>query len=122
MKPTTLLLMLLLFAACNGSGGTSLGNNYSNDLEIKNSKWHSRFLVGGVTVEGFILNKSETNGYKDVVLEVSYYSATETLLSTERLTIYQYFYAGQLVPFKVHGSDIDDMETCSVQIVDATPL
>lgn len=58
-------------------------------------------LMGEWVLEGTISNSATIATYKDVVLEIKFYSKTKTLLGTEKEAIYEYFPAGQRKSFKI---------------------
>lgn len=58
-------------------------------------------LVGEWVLEGTISNSATIATYKDVVLEIRFYSKTKTLLGTEKEAIYEYFPAGRTKNFKI---------------------
>jgi hypothetical protein len=70
----------------------------------------ARFLVTGGTyrenfwgdlmkVHGTVENKATVANYKDVVIVITFYSATETVLDRKKYTIYDYFPAHSTKPF-----------------------
>ena len=58
-------------------------------------------LIGEWVMVGTVGSSATIATYKDVVLTISYYSKTQTLLGTETQTIYDYFTPGNQVKFKL---------------------
>jgi hypothetical protein len=54
-------------------------------------KYNPTFWGDKFKVHGTITNKATVANFKDPVVEVTFYSSTETVLATERYTIYDYF-------------------------------
>lgn len=57
-------------------------------------------LIGELVINGTVSNEATVASYKDLVLRVSYYSKTESLLAEEEFTIYEYFGPGKSTSFK----------------------
>ena len=58
-------------------------------------------LLGEWVLEGTISSSASVAEYKDVVLEVHFYSKTNTDLGTEYHTVYEYFPPGKSKRFKI---------------------
>lgn len=58
-------------------------------------------LLGKWVLEGTISNSATIATYKDVVLNVHFYSKTKTHLGTEKHVIYEFFLAGKAKSFKI---------------------
>jgi hypothetical protein len=101
---------------CNSgsSGNYDTGSSYQETkmtLEEKEKQNPTSFLSTDGTyrknlmsewvLEGTISNSATIATYKDVVLEISFYSKTKTLLGTEKEAIYEFFPAGQRKTFKI---------------------
>jgi hypothetical protein len=104
-----------------GGSGSATGNDeaaYQQQVmsveEIERSN-PSRFLEAGGTykenfwgdlmkVHGTVENKATVANYKDVVIEITFYSETETVLDTKQYTVYDYFPAHSTKPFDLKVS------------------
>lgn len=62
-------------------------------------------FFGRFVIQGIIINTATIAVYKDVVLEVSFYTKTETLLGTKQYNLYEFYPPGSAKPFslKVDG-------------------
>jgi hypothetical protein len=114
----------LLWASCNGHSGNSspFGSSSSSSYEehkltLKEQEEQDplRFLSSDGTYQPTLLGRWRLNGtisssatvarYKDVMIEIKFYSETETLLGTSNHTFYEYFEPGSTknFSFKVDG-------------------
>lgn len=120
IKPLTIITVLtvLTLGLTNCNSGSSdnydTGSSYQETkmtLEEKEKQNPTSFLstdgtyrknlMGEWVLEGSISNSATIATYKDVVLEISFYSKTKTLLGTEKEAVYEYFPAGQSKSFKI---------------------
>lgn len=76
-------------------------------------------FIGEWVVEGTVSSTATVAKYKDVVLTISYYSKTETLLSTEQQTIYDYFTPGNKVKYKFRSYGYKGAESIGIDVSDA---
>ena len=113
---TALTVLTLGLTSCNSgsSGSYDSGSSYQETkmtLEDKEKQNPTSFLstdgtyrknlLGEWVLEGTISNSATIATYKDVVLEINFYSQTETHLGTEEEAIYEYFPAGKTKNFKI---------------------
>ncbi len=70
-------------------------------------------------VDGTISNTATVATYKDVVLEVRFYSRTETLLDTKQYTIYEYYPPGSRKTFNLKMYAAAGTSKIGWKIVDA---
>lgn len=61
------------------------------DFLSTNGTYRDQVLGTKKVLEGTISNAATIVTYKDVVLEVTYYSKTNSIIGTETLTLYDYF-------------------------------
>ena len=114
MKHKTTTLSIVLIVLTLGLTSCNSGSSYQETkmtLEDKEKQNPTAFLSTDGTyrinlldewvLEGTISNSATIATYKDVVLNVAFYSKTETHLGSERHTIYEYFSAGQTKNFKI---------------------
>ena len=111
-------MLVVLLANCDSRSsdyrGRSSGSSYQATkitLEEKEKRSPTSFLssegtykknfFGEWVLEGTISNSATIAKYKDVVLNVHFYSKTKTLLGTQSHTIYEYFPAGRSKSFKI---------------------
>lgn len=79
-------------------------------------------FIGEWVLEGKISNTATVAKYKDVILNVSYYSKTETHLGTEKQILYDFFNPGTKVKFKIKSFGYKGAKSIKVDIVDATAI
>ena len=60
-----------------------------------------RVLSGKDEIKGIIYNNANFASFKDVVLTVAYFSATDTDIDRETFTVYDYVYAGSSSDFVI---------------------
>lgn len=120
LKPLLIIIgitvVTLGLTNCNSSSsdGYDTGSSYEETkmtLEEKEKQSPISFLstdgtyrvnlIGEWVLEGNISNSATIATYKDVILEISFYSKTNTLLGTEQEAVYEYFPAGQKKAFKI---------------------
>ena len=79
-------------------------------------------ILGNKTVlNGTITNSAAKATFKDVVVEVKFYSGTKSLISTINYTIYDYFPAGMTKGFNLRIKHPDGTEKVGLSIVNAVP-
>ena len=117
MKTTTLAIAMLalFFTACNSKDkkDEKAKDKYEQtkeDLGETEKKNPSRFiivsghdkrnLIGQTVVKGTLTNNAKVSSYKDVELELSFYSKTGALLEKDRETIYETLAPGDSRNFK----------------------
>lgn len=113
---TVLIILSIGLTNCdsNSSGGNPNSGSYQEtkmtleETENQNPKaflsadgTYKKNLLGEWVLEGTITNSATIATYKDVVLNVHFYSKTNSLLGTERQAIYEYFPARQTKKFKI---------------------
>lgn len=60
----------------------------------------SKYEIDGVLVEGYILNNATLAVFKDIEYRIDYVSATGTVISSERFTIYNFLYPNNNLEIK----------------------
>ena len=76
------------------------GRNPKNYLSVDYDLTY-KVLSGEDKITGTIYNTATIATFKDIVLTVSYSSATDTRLGKEDYVIYDYVYPGSSIPFKI---------------------
>ena len=90
-------------------------------LTVTGSDKHN--LVGQTVIKGVVSNKATVAVYKDVDLQLDFYSKTGALLETDRETVYETIRPGQSKSFKTKyfapkGSDSVGLKVLSAKIVE----
>lgn len=78
-------------------------------------------LIDQKVIEGTVSNTASVAIFKDLVLEVSFLSKTQSIISTQKFTIYEVIAPQQTVNFKFKTYAPTGTEGFSAMIVDATP-
>lgn len=76
-------------------------------------------FIGEWVLEGKINSKATLAKYKDVVLDIRYYSKTETLLGNDRKVIYDYLAPGSNIKFKIKTFGPKGAQTVGINVADA---
>ncbi|UAY51404.1 hypothetical protein [Ferruginibacter albus] len=87
-------------------------------LSISGENKHN--LIGQTVIKGAITNTATVCVYKDVQLELSYYSKTGTLLEKDNQTIYQEVPPGNTVKFKTKQYVAKDTDSVGLKIISAS--
>ncbi len=74
-----------------------------------------------IKVHASVTNRATVANFKDIVIEVSYYSATKTLINTERFVLYEYVPAHSQKDFEWKIKPPGGTNTISWDAVDAKP-
>jgi hypothetical protein len=130
----TLLSSLFLFA-CNSENTAKEKESYNatkKSLLLKEEKNPAAFIivkgnsrkniVGQTVVRGSLTNKASVATYKDVNLQLSFYSKTKALLETDKETIYQILNPGESNDFKTKyfapkGTDSVGLKVLSAKVI-----
>lgn len=111
-----LIVLSFVFAACNGGENTAdvkskdkyeQAKESLEQTEKKNPKrflqvegYNKKNLLRQTVIKGTITNKATVAGFKDVDVELSYFSNTGALLLKEHEVIYEKLAPGSSVNFK----------------------
>jgi hypothetical protein len=92
-----------------------------NFLTVTGSDKHN--LVGQMVIRGVVANKATVAVYKDVDLQLDFYSKTGALLETDKETVYETIHPGQSKSFKTKyfapkGSDSVGLKILGAKIVE----
>nr|WP_314835128.1 DUF4339 domain-containing protein [uncultured Flavobacterium sp.] len=78
------------------------------------------FLGDQLKINGVIENKATVTNYKDVVIEVIFYSKTNSEIAREQYTIYDFFTPNTKKEFKLKVKNYSNVETIGWQVFNAT--
>jgi hypothetical protein len=109
---TALLLLLIIsgvtfgvisFINRNRSGAGTTSNYFENKLSLADYErahpdefltasgtYNETILGNKMRIQGTVTNKATVANFKDIIIEVKYYSGTKTLISTERFVLYEF--------------------------------
>ncbi|KAA9338961.1 hypothetical protein [Adhaeribacter soli] len=128
------IILIFGFSACD-SGHAGAGQSYEEaqlTIEQTEKVYPKQFihsdgsfrknLVGKWVIEGSIKSSATVATYKDVVLDVTYYSKTNSLIGSEQHTLYEYLTPRQTVKFKFKSFGYKGAESIGLGIADASPI
>ena len=137
MKKIILLLFVsgLMYACQNSTSNSSGAQDYESkkmsvaEIERANPEnfldasgtYNGNFWGDKLKVHGTVTNKATVANYKDVVVRVTFYTATETTLDTKDYVIYDYFPAHSTKNFELNLSKPSACKKIGWDAVTATP-
>lgn len=74
-------------------------------------KYHPNFLGDKLKINGVIHNKATVTTYKDMVIDVVFYSKTKTEIAREQYTIYDFFGPNTQKEFKLKVNNYSNVES-----------
>ncbi len=87
---------------------------------ITNDNTWRKNLVGETVLEGTLTNASKMADFKNIVLEVRWFSKTNTLIGTKQLIVYELVGAGKSMKYKLKTSEASKFANVRVNVVSAT--
>ena len=81
---------------------------------------HSKYAKVGNIAEGTIKCSSSLAKYKDIIITVSFYSQTETLIGSKDFTLYKYYSPNSKEKFELHVIPPADWKEFSATLKSAT--
>lgn len=82
----------------------------------RESFWGTKFKL-----RGKITNTATIAAYKDVVVKITYYSKTKTVLGSNNYTIYKVFPPNKVTDFKLDVENYKDVSSIGLDLVNAKP-
>lgn len=79
-------------------------------------------LIGETVLEGTISNSSTLANFKDIVLNVTWLSKTDTELKTDQFSVYEFIEAGKSVSFKIKTYAPSATDRVKIEVFSATPV
>lgn len=84
-------------------------------------KYNESLFGNKFKVKGIITNKASKADYKDIIIQIKYYSKTKSVIGSEEYTIYEVFPPNQEKSFKFDAKKYKDVESIKLNIIGATP-
>lgn len=138
MRALQLLLLIsisvCLIASCGGKTDTAAAEKESYEqararleekekknpgLFIKVTSKNKRNLIGQTVIRGDLSNEAKVCTYKDVELELSFFSKTGVLLEKDPETIYEVIAPGKTVAFKTKYYAPKDTDSVAIRVLNA---
>lgn len=82
--------------------------------------YNQNFLGDKLKINGFITNDATVTTYKDVVIEITFYSKTKTKIGTENYTIYEFFPPNSKKPFNLKINNYSNVKEIGWQVIKAS--
>ena len=136
LKSAYIFALLFSLTACGQSGdsSTSITEESYNQKVIsveetelsqpttflKADGNYKKNLIGTkIKLHGTITNSASVATFKDAVVQITFYSATQTELFNKNYTIYNYFPPHSTVEFELKTDNYKDVESIGVAVVGA---
>lgn len=126
------LILLVILAGCNSDTSTEKKDSYEqtkkallakeqNDPRdfISVSGHNKKNIVGQTVVRGTLQNKASVAVYKDVDIQLTFYSKTKALLETDKETIYEMLEPGESKDFKTKYFAPKGTDSVSLRVLGA---
>jgi hypothetical protein len=81
--------------------------------------YKATFLGDQLKINGIIENKATVTNYKDVIIEVIFYSKTDSEIAREKYTIYDFFGPNTKKEFKLKVKNYSNVNTIGLDVVNA---
>jgi len=113
MKKLFSILLVIVFAACETPSSYVQPSYEEVKMTLEEQErmnptaflseegTYRKNLIGEWVIERKISNAATIATYKDAVLQVTYYSSTDTKMGSENKTIYEYFKPRSVLLFKI---------------------
>lgn len=82
-------------------------------------KYNESFWGTKFKVRGEITNRASVADYKDIIIQITYYSKTKSVIGSEDYTIYEVFPPNQEKSFKLDAEKYNDVDSISLSIIGA---
>ena len=94
-------------------------NSTPTDFLDADGTYDESFWGTKINVDGKITNSATVADYKDVVVRVTYYSKTKTILGNEDYTLYEIFPSNSVKPFKLKIDNYKDVNSIGLEVISA---
>tara|TARA_R110001592_G_scaffold333244_1_gene617006 strand:+ start:1383 stop:2045 length:663 start_codon:yes stop_codon:yes gene_type:complete len=88
----------------------SVEGNYNESF------WGTKFKL-----KGKVTNRATIADYKDLVVKITYFSQTKSVIGTKDYTIYQIFEPNRITEFKLDVANYKDVKSIGLDIIGAKP-
>jgi len=85
------------------------------------TKYNENFWGDKFKLRGKVTNRATVANYKDLVVRITYYSKTKTVIGTKDYTIYEVFPPNNITPFKLKVTNYDNVKSIGLKIIRAIP-
>lgn len=136
LRSINIFALILSLSACGKIGGSNstLGEESYNEKVISVEETEisqpTKFLRAGgnynknligtkLKVHGTITNTASVATFKDAVVQITFYSATQTELFNKNYTIYDYFPPHSTVEFELKTENYREVESIGMAVISA---
>jgi len=133
-----IVLLVIVFSSCHNSGNSSSSiyeESYQDKVmsveEIEQAdptrfltadgNYNENFIGNKLKVHGVIHNKATVVTFKDAVVEITFYSKTNTNLGTEKYTIYDFFPPNSDKNFELKVNNYSNVSSIGWDVISALP-
>lgn len=82
-----------------------------------------KYVSDGVLIEGDIVNIASLATYKDITLNVSFYSKTNSLIDEQKIVVYEFLNPSSRIPFSIKIGDVgSEFHSFGIEVSDALPV
>jgi hypothetical protein len=81
--------------------------------------YNKNLLGTKIKVHGTITNSASVATFKDAIVRVAYYSATQTELFNEEYTVYEFFPPNSTIEFDLKIENYKDVESIGLTVISA---
>lgn len=81
--------------------------------------YNKNLLGTKIKVHGTITNSASVATFKDAIVQVTYYSATQTELFNQEYTVYEFFPPNSTVEFDLKIENYKDVESIGLTVISA---
>lgn len=131
-----LIALAITTSGCDTSTTIKDHSDYNDKLNLVHSyersnpilflesdgKYSQNFWGDEFNVECEITNSSKLTSYKDIVINVVYYSQTNSVIGTESYTVYDTFRANSKRTVNLKIKNYKDVSSLGWEVVDATGI
>lgn len=98
-----------------------LENATPTDFLSADGTYDESFWGSKINIDGEITNAATVAHYKDVVVRVTYYSKTKSILGSEDYTLYEVFPPNSVKPFELKIENYKDVNSIGWDVISAVP-
>lgn len=132
MKTKLFFLALIAIAMLQSCGsGSSYQEKVQTIEEMERSeplsflgisgKFEENFWGDEINIEAEVSNSATVASYKDIVVRVSYYTKTNTLLGSEDFTVYEVFKPNTIKKVALNVTKYKNVKALNLEIISAIP-
>lgn len=79
----------------------------------------AKYKPDGVLIEGFVVNKASIATFKDVKVQISYYSKTKSIIYQKTFVLYEFYKPGSRLYFSLKDYPVEGYTSFHAEVVSA---